>query len=139
MTEPADSAALWNDLKQLIRNVVDEMNRLEELSSKTGGLDYQLSETGSIIVTNHSLPRLSITISRRPDALEVASSILVRGAEPNEAQESLAITVDENGPSFRSETGEIFTVEETVYYILRPFLHLNNVASLTATPNKLVK
>jgi hypothetical protein len=33
---------------------------------------------------------------------------------------------------FRTEAGEVFTIEETVYYVLRLFLHLNGVASLAA-------
>ena len=136
MTEPADSAALWDDLRQLIRDVVEEMNRLEEFRTKTGGLDYQLGETDSIIVTRHSLPSMSITISHRPDALKVEASLLGGGSESIEAQESLAIEIGESGPSFRNETGEVLTTEETVYYILRPFLHFNNVALRTAARQK---
>lgn len=132
MTEPAYLAAVWDDLKQLTRDVVDEMNRLEEFRTKTGGLDYQLDETDSIIVNKQSLPSMSVSISCRPDALEIAGRIVARGAEPIEAQESLALEIGESGPSFRTETGEVLTIEETVYYILRPFLHLNGVASLTA-------
>ena len=127
MTEPAVSAELWDDLKQLVRNVVAEMNRLEEFRIKTGGLDYQLSATDSIVVTRPSLPSLTITISRRPDALEV-ERILGQGAESVEARESLATEIDESGPAFRNSTGELLTIEETVYYLLRPFLHFNSVA-----------
>ena len=136
MTEPADSAALWDDLKQLIRDVVEEMNRLEEFRTKTGGLDYQLSETDSIVVTKQTLPRVAITISHCPDALKVEASMLGGGAEPTAGQETLAVEIGESGPSFRNETGEIFTIEETVYYILRPFLHFNNVASQSAAQQK---
>ena len=129
MTEPADSAALWDDLKELIRNVVEEMNRLEEFKNKTGGLHYQLGETGSIIVTRQSLPTMAITISRRPDVLWLESRILGGGDEPIESQDSLTIEIGESGPSFHTQTGEVLTIEETVYYILRPFLHLNSVAA----------
>ena len=132
MTEPADLAAVWDDLKQLTRDVVEEMNRLEEFRNKTGGLDYQLSETDSIVVTKQSLPSLSVTISCGPNALEIAARMVAHGAEPIEAEESFAIDIGESGPSFRPETGEVLTIEETVYYILRPFLHLNGVASFTA-------
>jgi hypothetical protein len=132
MTEPAESAALWDDLKELIRNVVEEMNRLEEFISKTGGLDYQLGETDSIIVIKQSLPSMAITISHRPEALELESRILGGGADPLESRERLAVAFDANSPSFSTETGEVFTLEETVYYILSPFLHLNNVAVRTA-------
>ena len=132
MTEPADLAAVWDDLKQLTRDVIEEMNRLEEFRNKTGGLGYQLDETDSIIVNKQSLPSMSVSISCRPDALEIAGRIVARGAEPIEAHESLAIELGEGGPSFRSEAGEVLTIEETVYYILRPFLYLNGVASLTA-------
>jgi hypothetical protein len=131
MTQPADSAALWDDLKQLVRNVVEEMNRLEEFRIKTGGLDYQLSATDSIIVTKQSLPCMTITISHRPDALEV-ERILGQGAECIEARESLATEIDESGPAFRNDSDEVLTVEETVYYLLRPFLHVNSVAGFTA-------
>lgn len=134
MTEPADSAALWDDIKQLIRDVVEEMNRLEEFRNKTGGLDYQLDNTDSIIVTKQSLPSMSVTIAHRPDALDVEVRIVPGGpapiAEPYEARENLAIRIEESGPSFRTEAGEVLTIEETVYYILRPFLHLNSVAAL---------
>lgn len=136
MTEPADSAALWDDFKQLIREVVEEMNRLEEFRTKTGGLDYQLSETDSIVVTTQTHPRIAITISHCPDALTVEASMVGGRAEPNAAQESLAVETGESGPSFRNETGEVFTIEETVYYILRPFLHFNSVASRTAARHK---
>jgi len=132
MTEPAEPAALWDDIKELIRNVVEEMNRLEEFRSKTGGLDYQLGETASIIVIKQSLPSMSITISHRPDELELESRILGGGAEPFESRERLAVARAANGQSFTTETGEVFTLEEIVYYILRPFLHLNNVAVRTA-------
>lgn len=135
MTEPADSAALWDDLKQLIRDVVEEMNRLEEFRTKTGGLEYQLSETDSIVVTKQTLPRVAITISHEPEALTVEASMPGGGAEPV-AQETLAVEIGESGSSFRNETGEVFTIEETVYYILRPFLHFNNVASRTAARHK---
>lgn len=136
MTEPADSAALWDDLKKLIGDVVAEMNRLEEFRSKTGGLDYQLGETDSVIVNQQSLPSISITISHRPDALTVAARMLGGGVEPIEAQESLAVEIGESGPTFRNETGKTFTIEETVYYLLRPFLHFNSVASRTAARHK---
>lgn len=136
MTEPADSAAVWDDIKQLVRDVVAEMNRLEEFRTRTGGLDYQLSETDSIVVTKQTLPRVSITISQRPDALKIEASMPVSGAQSVEDRETLALESGESGPSFRTEAGEVFTVEETVYYILRPFLHFNSVASRTAARQK---
>jgi hypothetical protein len=128
MTEPADSAALWNDLEELFRNVVEEMNRLEEFRNKTGGLDYQLGETDLVIVTRQSLPNMSITISGRAGVLRLECRILARDKEPVESRESLAIEIDESGPAFHTEAGEVLTVEEAVYYVLRPFLHLNSVA-----------
>ena len=136
MTEPADSAALWDDLKQLIGDVVAEMNRLEEFRTKTGGLDYQLSETDSIVVTKQTLPQVAITISHRPDALKVEASMPGGGAEPTAGEETLALEMGEGGPSFRNETGELLTIEETVYYILRPFLYFTSVASRTAARHK---
>lgn len=131
MTEPADSAELWDDLKQLVRNVVEEMNRLEDFRIKTGGLEYQLGATDSIIVTKQSLPSMTITISRRADALEV-DRVLGRGAESVEARESLATEVEPSGPAFRNAAGEVLTIEATVYYLLRPFLHFNSVAGSSA-------
>ena len=133
MTEPADSAAVWDDLKHLVRNVVEEMNRLEEFRIKTGGLDYQLSVTDSIIVTKQSFPSMTITISRRPDALQV-ERILGQGAESVEARETLAAEIEASGPSFHNEAGAVLTIEETVYYVLRPFLHFNSVAGFAARP-----
>ena len=130
MTEPADLAAVWDDLKQLTRDVIEEMNRLAEFRNETGGLDYQLGETDSIVVNKQSHPSMSVTISCRPDALEIAGRIVARGAKPIEAQESLVLENRESGHSFRTEAGEVLTIEETVYYILRPFLHLNGAASL---------
>lgn len=131
MTEPADSAALWDDLKQLVRNVVTEMNRLEDLRTKTGGLVYQFGETDFIIVTNQAPPSMTMTISRRRDALEV-ERILGSGAESIETRENLATEFDASGPTFRNHTGEVLTIEETVYYLLRPFLHFNSVAGYFA-------
>ena len=131
MTEPAFSAALWDDLKQLVRNVVEEMNRLEEFRTKTGGLEYQLGATDSIIVTKKSVPSMTITISRRPEALEV-ERILGQGAESVEARECLATELESNGPVFRNDSGEVLTTEETVYYLLRPFVHFNSVAGFSA-------
>lgn len=136
MTEPADSAALWDDFKKLIGDVVAEMNRVEEFRSKTGGLDYQLGATDSIIVTKQSLPSISITISHRPDALKIEARMLGGAAELIEAQESLAVEIQQSGPCFRNETGEVFTIEETVYYILRPLLHFSSVAARTAARHK---
>lgn len=136
MTEPADSAALWDDLQQLIRDVIEEMNRLEDLRTRTGGLSYQLGETNSIVVTRQSLPSISITISHRRDALKVEASALGGGSKAVEAEETLTIETGESGSTFRNETGEVFTIEETVYYILRLFLHFNSVASRTAARQK---
>ena len=130
MTQPANSAALWDDLKQLVRDVVEEMNRLEEFRNKTGGLDYQLTATDSIVVATQTLPGLKVNITRRPEVLQI-DRILGGGAESVEAQESLAIEFA-SSPSFRNEAGELLTIEETVYYVLRPFLHLKSVVGLSA-------
>jgi hypothetical protein len=136
MTEPADSAALWDDLLHLIRDVVEEMNRLEEFRTKTGGLEYQLGEANSIVVTRQSLPSMSITTSHHPNALKVEASMLGGSAGRIKAQENLAIEIRESGPSFRTESGQLLSIEETVYYILRPFLHLNSVTARTAARHK---
>jgi hypothetical protein len=131
MTQPANSAALWDDLKQLVRDVVEEMNRLEEFRNKTGGLDYQLTATDSIVVATQTLPGFKVNITRRPEVLQI-DRILGSGAESVEAQEGLAIEFDASSPSFRNEAGELLTIDETVYYVLRPFLHLNRVVGLRA-------
>jgi hypothetical protein len=131
MTQPANSAALWDDLKQLVRDVVEEMNRLEEFRNKTGGLDYQLTATDSIVVATQTLPGFKDNITRRPEVLQI-DRILCSGAESVEAQEGLAIEFDASSPSFRNEAGELLTIDETVYYVLRPFLHLNSVVGLSA-------
>jgi hypothetical protein len=131
MTQPANSAALWDDLKQLVRDVVEEMNRLEEFRNKTGGLDYQLTATDSIVVATQTLPGFKVNITRRPEVLQI-DRILGSGAESVEAQEGLAIEFDASSPSFRNEAGELLTIDETVYYVLRPFLHLNSVVGLSA-------
>jgi hypothetical protein len=131
MTQPANSAALWDDLKQLVRDVVEEMNRLEEFRNKTGGLDYQLTATDSIVVATQTLPGFKVNITRRPEVLQI-DRVLGSGAESVEAQEGLAIEFDASSPSFRNEAGELLTIDETVYYVLRPFLHLNSVVGLSA-------
>jgi hypothetical protein len=131
MTQPANSAALWDDLKQLVRDVVEEMNRLEEFRNKTGGLDYQLTATDSIVVATQTLPGFKVNITRRPEVLQI-DRILGSGAESVEAQEGLAIEFDASSPSFRNEAGELLTIDETVYYVLRPFLHLKSVVGLSA-------
>jgi hypothetical protein len=44
-----------------------------------------------------------------------------------EFSESLAIHIDYSGASLRSPAGDVFTVYQAVYYILRPFLHIGTV------------
>jgi antitoxin (DNA-binding transcriptional repressor) of toxin-antitoxin stability system len=106
--------------------VVEEMNQTAELRSRTGGLQYRFADGETIVVTKESIPRLDVTIHLRTDSIDVDSRLVVRGpdAMEREAWESLAIDVDKGRSSLRNAKGEVFTVDQAVYYILRPFLHL---------------
>ena len=123
MTEPAAGAAFWNDLKELIERVVEEMNRLKEFRTKTGGLDYQVTEHDSVLITRQRVPGMSIIIGCDAAGLLVESRIESQVSKPQERQEYLSVEMDSRNPSFRLASGEVLTVEETVYYILRTFLH----------------
>jgi len=123
------TAALWEDLKQLTKSVVEEMNRDAELSSRTGGLELRLEDAEVTVVNKASAPKMHLIIRLGAYALELHTRLSVTEADLNEREfrEDLAIQIDENGASLRNPAGEVFAVDEAVFYILRPFLHLGAV------------
>jgi hypothetical protein len=121
-----ETAELWADLTQLIKGVVEELNRVDELRAKAGELSYQMQNTEQIIVSNQSEPAMSVIVTSRSTSIDVHTRIVVTGAVPleQEGRENLTVYIDESGPSFRNENGVALTLEQAVFYILRPFLHL---------------
>lgn len=131
MSHPPQIAALWEDLRTLVKSVVEEMNQAAELRSKTGGLDLQLDNTGTIVISKRSLPRMYVTVNLRPAAIDIGTRMIFKGPESVERQlwESLLIKTEEGGSKLRNKAGEALTVDQAVYYILRPFLHLGTLMS----------
>ena len=119
---------LWEDLKQLISSVVAEMNAAADLRSKTGGLECH-SEGETIVVSKTSFPQMYVTARLRAEGIDVNSRLVLGGPEQTEREffESLAIGVDDSGTSLRGPEGDVFTTDQAVYYILRPFLHIGTV------------
>lgn len=127
MSQPSPQlAALWEDLKDLVTSVIDEMNGAADLRSKTGGLDVQFENTGKILISKESLPRMYVTIDLRSTLIDIGTRMEFKGAESIERQlsESLIPKIDEGGCRLQNSDGELLTVDQAVYYILRPFLHL---------------
>ena len=122
-------AALWADLNQLISSVVAEMNSAADLRSKTGGLECRCDGDETIVVSKNSCPRMSVTIRFRAETVDVESRLMLGRPSETEREfsESLAIDVRESGAALRSPEGDVFTVDQAVYYILRPFLHIGTV------------
>jgi len=120
---------LWEDLKQLIGSVVAEMNDAADLRSKTGGLECHTGDGDTIVVSKNSFPQMYVTVRLRAAAIDVSSRLELGGPEQIEREffESLAISVDDSGTSLRSPGGDVFTTDQAVYYILRPFLHIGTV------------
>ena len=121
---PIDIAGLWKDLQGLTRDVVEEMNRLEEFRQRTGGLDFQQGSLDTIVVKKQSVPSICLTLTRRAAVIDVHHKIVIKGphAKEQETRESLSIEVDETRRLvFRNKEGESLTIEEVVFYILRPF------------------
>ena len=120
---------LWNALKQLIGSVVAEMNDAADLRSKTGGLECRAGDGDTIVVSKNSFPQMYVTVRLRAEAIDVSSRLVLGGPEQTEREffESLAISVDASGTSLRSREGDVFTTDQAVYYILRPFLHIGTV------------
>jgi len=123
------TTALWEDLKQLTKSVVEEMNRDAEISSRTGGLESRLEDGDALVVTKVSAPRMHLVVRLRAEAFEVHTRLWVSEADLTEWEfrEDLMIQFDDKGASLRNPAGEVFTVDEAVFYILRPFLHLGAV------------
>ena len=122
-------AALWADLKQLISSVVAEMNSAADLRSKTGGLECQYDSDETIVVSKNSCPQMYVTIRLRAETIDVDSRLVLGGPDETEREfsESLAIDIRDSVASLRSPEGDVFTVDQAVYYILRPFLHIGTV------------
>lgn len=129
MSNPQQIAALWEDLKDLVKSVVEEMNQAAELRRRTGGLDLEFDNTGTIVISKRSLPRMYVTVNLRPAAIDIGTRMIFKGTESVERQlwESLFIKIDEGGSKLRNKAGEALTVDQAVYHILRPFLHLGTV------------
>ena len=123
------TTALWADLKQLISSVVAEMNRATDLRSKTSGLECRFEDDETILVSKSSCPQMYVTIRFGAGAVDVDSRLVLGGPDEIEREfhESLIIGVDDSRASLRSAAGDVFTVDQAVYYILRPFLHIGTV------------
>lgn len=123
------TAALWEDLKQLTRSVVEEMNRDADLTSRTGGLEFHFAGSDSIVVIKLSTPQMYLSVRLLAATLDVETRLMLDEEELGDRQfhEELAIQIDESGSSLRSPEGEVFTVDRAVFYVLRPFLHLGAV------------
>lgn len=106
-----------------------EMNRADDLRSKTGGLECRVDDGETIVVSKNSFPQMKVTVRLGAAAVEVKSR-LVPGAlkiTEREFSESLAMDFRDSGAMLRTADGDVFTVDQAVYYILRPFLHLGTV------------
>ena len=128
-TDASKTIAFWEDLKQLTVSVVEEMNRAADLHDKTGGLEYRSADGETIIVSKHSCPQMYVAIGFRPDELDVNTRLVLGGPEETEREfrESLTLNIDDSGASLRSAEGDVLTVDQAVYHILRPFLHVGTV------------
>lgn len=122
-------AALWADLKQLMSSVVAEMNRAADLRSKTGGLECRVADGEIIVLNKNAFPQMYVTVRLGAEAVDLFSRLVPGGPREmeHESSESLVIDISESGASLRSPEGDVFTVDQAVYYILRPFLHIGTV------------
>jgi hypothetical protein len=120
-----DMAGLWKDLQRLICAVVEQMNHDEELRQRTGGLDFQHGPSDMIVVKKQSFPAVNLTLTRGTAVIAANYRIVISGpnARPQETRESLCFEIDKTRTSLcRNNHGESFTIEQVVFYILRPFL-----------------
>lgn len=120
-----DIAGLWKDLQRLVRAVVEQMNHDEELRQRTGGLDFQQGPSDTIVVKKQSLPFVYLTLTPGTAVITANYRIEINGpnAKEQETRESLSLEIDETRtPLCRNSQGEAFTIEQAVFYILRPFL-----------------
>lgn len=124
-------ASLWEDLTHLTKEVVAAMNQTDELRSKTGGLECHFADLDEMVVTNQSSPSMDLTIRRRSAVVHVHTRTIVNGIQTieRETRESFTIQSDESGASLRNREGEVLTMEQAVFQILRPFLHLQAIAN----------
>lgn len=122
-------AAVWADLKKIISSVVAEMNRADDLRSKTGGLECRVDDSETIVVNKNSFPQMYVTVRLGAAAIEVKSRLVLGALKEMEREfsESLAIDVRDSGATLRNADGDVFTVDQAVYYILRPLLHIGTV------------
>ena len=120
------TAALWADLQHLISSVVAEMNRATDLRNRTSGLECRCEDGETIMVSKSSCPQMCVTIRFSAEAVNVDSRLVLGGPDEIERDfhESLTIDVQDSGALLRSAEGDVFTVDQAVYYILRPFLHI---------------
>ena len=123
LNDQPQTAALWEELKELSKSVVEEMNRDAELSMRTGGLESRLENGDAFVVSKLSAPQLFLSVRLRTGAIEVYTRLCVSEPDLMESEFREQLTI-QNGTSLRNAAGEVFTVEEAVFYILRPFLHL---------------
>jgi len=123
LNDQSQTAALWEELKELSKSVVEEMNRDAELSRRTGGLESRLENGDAFVVSKLSAPQLFLSVRLRTGAIEVYTRLCVSEPDLMESEFREQLTI-QNGISLRNAAGEVFTVEEAVFYILRPFLHL---------------
>jgi len=119
------TAALWTDLKQLISSVVAEMNRATDLRSKTSGLECRFEDGETILVSKSSCPQMCVTIRFGAEAVDVNSRLVLGGPDEIEREFHESLTI--SGASLRSADGDMLTVDQAVYHILRPFLHIGTV------------
>src|SRR5262249_46833764 len=131
MSQPPQIAALWEDFKNLVKSVVEEMNQAAEFRSKTGGLDLQCDNSETILISKRSLPRMYVTVNLRSAAIDIGTRMVFKGAESIERQlcESLSIKTEEGGSRLRNKAGDALTVDQAVYHILRPFLHIGTLTN----------
>jgi len=123
LNDQSQTAALWEELKELSKSVVEEMNRDAELSRRTGGLESRLENGDAFVVSKLSAPQLFLSVRLRTGAIEIYTRLCVSEPDLMESEFREQLTI-QNGISLRNAAGEVFTVEEAVFYILRPFLHL---------------
>ena len=123
LNDQPQTAALWEELKELSKSVVEEMNRDAELSMRTGGLESRLENGDAFVVSKLSAPQLFLSVRLRTEAIEIHTRVCVSEPDLMESEFREQLTI-QNGISLQNATGEIFTLEEAVFYILRPFLHL---------------
>ena len=125
MPNQPQTTALWEDLKRLTSNVVEEMNRAADLRGRTGGLECRLEDGETICVSKNSTPQMRVTIHFRAEVVDVDSRLELGG--PDEIEREFHERLIISGASLRSAEGDVFTVDEAVYHILRPFLHIGTV------------